>query len=177
MSKKYYLIISAIAIFMSSCLKQSIPDAMRGLSGKQSRITATLSYEINGEPVSITVDDADHQGTGIHTLECVKSNGYILSAVGSSGELVFTFLTDSLEVGSYNYPAAWGQTYVTDFQGTPQYVYNPSDNMNFFVSQYKDGHINGTFSGQLTPMPNNMPGDPGSVLIKNGLFNNIPIVY
>ncbi|MEJ0103991.1 MAG: hypothetical protein WDO19_16130 [Bacteroidota bacterium] len=173
---KFYLIITAVTILLSSCLKQSIPDAMLGTSGKKTRITATMSYEINGNLVTISVDDADHQGPGIHTLECVKSNGYVLSAVSGYGEFVFTFLTDSLKVGSYNYPAAWGPTYVTDFQG-PQYVYNPTDNMNFDVTQYKDGHISGNFSGQLTPMINGVYGVPSSVLIKNGSFNNVPIVY
>jgi len=177
MTKKFYLIITAITVLLSSCLKQSIPDAMLGISGKQTKITATMRYEINGTLVSISVDDADHQGPGVHTLECIKSNGYVLSAIGSSGELVFTFLTDSLKVGSYNYPSAWGATYVTDFQGSPQYIYSPTDNMNFDVTLYKDGHINGNFSGQLTPMRDNIYGASSSVSITNGTFTNIPIVY
>jgi len=60
MIMKFYLIITAIAILLSSCLKQSIPDAMLGIS-KQTKITATLRYEINGNLVSISVDDADRQ--------------------------------------------------------------------------------------------------------------------
>ncbi|MES1197692.1 MAG: hypothetical protein ABUL41_00255 [Chitinophagaceae bacterium] len=178
---KIYLIITTIAISLSSCLKQSISDAMLGTSKKTS-ITATLSYEINGNLVSITVNDVDNQPPGFRTLYCEKSNGYLLSAVSNSGELVFTFLTDSLKVGSYNYPGNWGPTYVTDFQGRPQYVYSSTDNMSFNVTTYKDGHISGNFSGRLTPLisagnPNNIYGTPGSVLIKNGSFNNVPIVY
>jgi len=177
MIMKFYLIITAITVLLSSCLKQSIPDAMLDNVGKQNKITATMSYESNGNLVTISVEDADNQGPGTHTLECVKSNGYVLSAISSSGEFVFTFFTDSLMVGNYTYPSTWGPMYVTDFQGSPQYVYNPTDIMSFDVTTYKDGHISGNFSGQLTPKPNNIYGVPSSVSIKNGSFNNVPIVY
>jgi hypothetical protein len=176
MFMKFCLISIAITILLSSCLKQSIPDAMLSTSGKH-KITATLSYEINGNLVTVSVDDADHQGPGIHMLECVKSNGYILSAVSFTGELVFTFFTDSLKVGSYSYPGNLGPTYVTDFQGKPCYFYYATDNMNFNVTNRQDRYISGNFSGRLTPMPNNVPGVPSSVSITNGSFNNVPIVY
>jgi len=179
MIMKFYLIITAITVLLSSCLKQSIPDAMLDSSGKQNKITATMSYEINGNLVTITVDDADNQGPGIHTLECSKTNGngYIFDAIGSSGEFIFTFFTDSLMVGRYDYPSTWGPMYVTDFQGAPLFVYNPTDIMSFDVTAYKDGHISGNFSGKLTPKPNDIYGVPSSVSIKNGSFNNVPIVY
>jgi hypothetical protein len=177
MTKQFYLIIAAMTLLLSSCLKQSIPDAMLGRSGKQNKVAATLRYEINGTLVTISVDDADNQGPGLHTLECVKSNVYNLNAVSSSGEFVFTFLTDTLKVGSYNYPPGSGGIYVTDFQGTPVYVYSATDNMNFEVTQYKDGHISGTFSGLLTPGINNSYGLSSSVTITNGSFTNVPIVY
>jgi hypothetical protein len=173
---KFYLIIAAITILLSSCLKQSIPDAMLGISGKQNKITATLSYEINGNLVTVSVDDADHQAPGLHTLDCVKSNGYVLSAITDFGEFTFTFFTDSLKVGSYNYPSNSGGIYVTDFQG-PEFVYYPTDNMNFNVTTYQDGHISGNFSGVLTPKVNNIYGAPSSVLIKNGSFKNVPVFY
>ena len=179
---KFYLIIAAITILLPSCLKQSIPDAMLGISGKQTKITATLRYEINGNLVSITVEDADRQGPGIHTLECVKSSNYVLSGITSSGDFVFTFFTDSLKVGNYNYASSYGPMYISTFQGKAQYVYGPTDHMSFNVTTYNDGHISGNFSGQLTPVitpgfPNNIYGVPGSVSIKNGSFTNVPVAY
>lgn len=178
---KFYLTIAAVTVFLSSCLKQSIADAMLGDSGKQTT-TATLSYEISGNLVSISVEDADNQGGGFRRLECVKSGSYILSGVSSSGDFVFTFYTDSLKVGNYKYTSNYGPMYVTTFEGKPQYVYGPTDNMNFTVTSYKDGHISGNFSGQLTPAiipgyPDNVYGIPGSVVIKNGSFNNVPVFY
>ena len=176
MTMKFFLIITAITILLSSCLKQSIPDAMLGISGKQNKITATLSYEINGTLATVSVDDADHQLPGGRMLECVKSSDYVLTAITDHGEFTFTFFTDSLKVGSYNYPSNWGGIYVTDFQG-PEFVYYPTDNMNFNVTTYQDAHISGNFSGVLTPKVNNIWGAPSSVVIKNGSFKNIPVFY
>jgi hypothetical protein len=179
---KFHLMLVAITILLSSCFKQSIADAMLNTPGKQNKITATLSYEINGNLVAISVDDADHQGAGSRRLSCEKSGGYVLSALGNSGDFVFTFYTDSLKVGNYRYTTNYGAEYVTTFQGYPEYVHGPTDYMNFNVTTYNNGHISGNFSGQLTPAiaqgyPNNVYGTPGSVLIKNGSFTNIPIIY
>jgi hypothetical protein len=181
MTMKFYLVIAAISIVLSSCLKESIADAMINKS-TQNQVTATLSYEINGKPVTISVKDADNQPPGNRKLECVKSVGYILSGVGDGGDFVFTFFTDSLKVGNYKYISNYGPLYVTTFEGKPQYVYGATDNMNFNIATYTDGHISGNFSGQLTPavipgFPNNVYGIPGSVVIENGLFTNVPVFY
>jgi len=179
---KIYLTIAAITFFLTSCYKRSIADAMLGISGSKQTLTATLSYEINGNPVTISVKDADNQFVGSRTLYCEKSGGYILSGISNSGEFVFTFYTDSLKLGDYKYTSNYGPMYVTSFESKPQYVYSPGDNMDFTVTSHMDGHISGKFSGQLTPAisqgyPNNIYGTPGSVMIKNGSFNNVPVFY
>src|SRR5439155_10198040 len=97
---KYYSTLIAITILLSSCLKQSIPDAMMNESSG-SRVTATLKYEINGTPISLTVNDADHQSPIYPTLTCQKSNAYVLSGITDQGEFTYTFFTDSLKVGNY----------------------------------------------------------------------------
>lgn len=182
MNMKFYLIIAAAAILFSSCLKQSIPDAMLNNSSKKST-PATMSYEINGKLVAVSVPDADNQLPDYRRLECVKSNGYVFSAIISYGDFIFTFYTDSLKEEAYKYSRYFGPiAYVTTFEGRPQYVYGPTDHMTFAVTSYKSGHISGTFSGQLTPAleqayPDNIYGIPGSVVIKNGSFTNIPVIY
>ena len=176
---KFYLALFSITIVLSSCLKQSIADAMLNST---KGATATMSYEINGTPVKISVSDADNWNGGYYTLSCQKSGGYVLSGVGDYGEFVFTFFTDSLKVGNYKYTSSSGPMYVTDFQGQPSYVAGPTDNMNFNVTSYKDARISGNFSGQITPAVmqgpyGNVYGTYGSVVIKNGSFNNVPVVY
>jgi hypothetical protein len=54
--------------------------------------------------------------------------------------------------------------------------------MDFNITSYKDGRISGNFSGQLSPLVYqgyyaNTYGTFGSVLIKNGSFNNVPVIY
>ena len=154
---------------------------MLSAAGKSS-VTATMSYEINGTLVSISVPDAGNQLPGGSTLSCTKSNGYVLDALSSYGEFAFTFYTDSLQVGTYTYLSSYGPMYITDFNNTDEFVYGPTDSVSFNVTKYQNGYISGNFSGQLTPMisagyPNNTYGVPGSVSIKNGTFSNVPIFY
>lgn len=179
-----FLIATIMMIFLSSCLKESIPDAMLASknSGGQGSITATLSYKINGNAVNISVDDADNQKPGYYTLACSKPGYYVLEGLSSSGEFTFAFYTDSLTVGNYKYTGAYGDMFITSYNGTNEYVHAASDSMSFNITSYNNGHISGNFSGLLTPLItastiNNIFGAPGSVLITNGSFQNVPVFY
>ena len=182
---KFYLMATAGMILFSSCLKQSIPDAMLGSKNSNGQgSTATLSYEINSNPVNITVDDADNQGSNTnYILGCSKNPGYYnLDAVSSTGEFTFSFYTDSLNVGNYIYNGAYGPMFFTGYNGTNEYAYAPSDSMSFNITSYNNGHISGNFSGVLTPMiaagnPYNTYGTASSVSITNGSFKNVPVFY
>jgi hypothetical protein len=181
---KFYSIAVLVMTLFSSCLKQSIPDAMlasRNPDGKGST-TATLSYKINGNAVNISVDDADNQSLyPYYTLGCSKNQGYYnLDGVSNTGEITFSFYTDSLTVGNYKYTA--GEIFVTDYNNTNEFVYAPSDSMSINITSYQNGHISGNFSGVLTPMiaagnPYNTYGTPSSVPITNGSFKNVPVFY
>ncbi len=182
---KFYMIAAVVMIFLSSCLKESIPDAMRASENSrgQAKTTATLSYEINGNAVNISVDDADNQDPSYYKLGCAKNPGYYaLQGLSAFGEFNFAFYTDSLTVGNYKYTGADGDMFFTDYNGTNEYVHAASDSMSLNITSYNNGYISGNFSGQLTPMitagnPNNTYGTSGSVLITNGSFQNVPIFY
>jgi hypothetical protein len=181
---KLYLVAAAISILLSSCLKQSIPDAMLASQnpGGQGGVTATLSYKINGNAVSISVNDAENQDPNYYTLGCSKATGYVLEGLSSSGEITFTFYTDSLTKGNYVYTGNYGDMYFISYNGQDEYAHVPSDSLSFNVTSYKNGLISGNFSGQLTPLisagnPNNTYGVPGSTVITNGSFQNVPVFY
>ena len=186
MIMRFYVMVLLMAIFLSSCLKQSIPDAMLGSksSGGQGKVTATLSYKINGNAVNISVSDADNQGTiPYYILGCSKNPGYYnLDAISSSGETTFSFYTDSLTVGNYKYLGTYGDMFFISYNGTNEYVHAPSDSMSINITSNNNGYISGNFSGALTPLItastiNNIFGDPGSVLVTNGSFKNVPVFY
>jgi hypothetical protein len=181
---KFYLIVAATTLLFSSCLKESIPDAM--LNSKRSSTgggTASLSYELNGHPVQITVADAGNQDPIFYTLGCSKSAGlYSLSGLSSSGETTFYFYTDSLTTIKYTYTGSYGDMYFISYNGEDEYAHAASDNLSFTITSYNKGHISGNFSGQLTPLIaagtfNNIYGTPGSVMITNGSFQNVPVFY
>ena len=171
--------LAAVTVALSSCLKQSIADAMLNPGGGK-KITATLSYEINGTPVNITVEDADRQMPAYRELYCEKTpnnNNYLLAGGRAPNDFIFTFHTDSMKLGNYKYTGMYGTEYVTTFEGRPQYVYVATDYMDFNVTSFKDGHISGNFTGRLTPWTNPAYGQAGSVVITKGSFTNIPIFY
>lgn len=182
---KLYVVAVIAAILFSSCLKESIADAMlssnnggRGGSGT----TAILRYKINGTPVNISVKDADNQNPNYYTLGCAKSNGYSLDALSITGEFSFVFYSDSLITGTYNYIGRDGDMYFIRYNGTDEYVHDPLDSMSITIAKYDKGHISGYFSGKLTPLVasstiNNIYGAGGSVLITDGSFQNIPVFY
>jgi hypothetical protein len=179
---KFYFISFVVMILFSSCLKQSIPDAMLGKTNGGKGTTATLSYQLNGNAVNISVDDADNQSAySNYTLSVTKNMGYyVLSGTGSTGETTFNFFTDSLRVGNYKYTGANGEIFVIDYNNTDEFVYAASDSMSINITSYQNGHISGNFTGVLTPMvaagnPYNTYGSPSSVLITNGSFKNVPV--
>ncbi|HSZ87652.1 MAG TPA: hypothetical protein VK787_16580 [Puia sp.] len=181
---KFYLITIAATISLSSCLKQSIPDAMLNSenSSGQGNVTATLSYKVNGNPVNLTVADAKNQDPTGYTLGCSKESTYYdFDAVTSAGEFTFMFLTDTLTTGNYNITGNL-DFFITEYNGTNDYLQSATDSIGFTVTSSKNGLISGTFSGRLTPLisqnyPNDIYGTPSSVLITEGSFKNVPVFY
>ncbi len=183
---KFYLIVATIAIFLSSCLKQSIPDAMLDSqqSGGGSNVTATLSYEWNGNPVKTSMADAGSQNINNYTLACAElSPGfYFFDGVSNTGEFTFPFVTDSLTTGKYTYTGSSGTRFLISYNNRDAYAYSPTDSLNFTITSYKKGYISGYFSGKLTPLitagaVSNTYGSPSSIIITKGLFKNIPVIY
>jgi hypothetical protein len=171
---------------LTSCLKQSIADAMLD-SGSPG--VATMTYQVNGNTVTMSVKDPDNQSPTAYQLGCSKTTDpgtnniyYDLDCVSPSGELTYMFGTDSLKVGNYAITGFYGELFVLSYNGEDEYLRNLQDSISFNITSYSQGHISGNFSGRLTPMitagnPNNTYGAPGSVLITKGSFKNVPVFY
>jgi hypothetical protein len=186
-------IVFLLSISQSSCLKQSIADAMIASqnSGTQGGAPAvsTMTYAVNGNTVTTTVNNPDSQSPASYELGCSKtiypgtnSTVYSLDCLSTSGEMTNTFFTDSLAVGNYLYTGVYGDMFVLSYNGTDEYVHDLADSISFNITSYSKGHVSGNFSGRLTPMiaagnPNNTYGAPGSVLITNGSFKDVPVFY
>src|SRR5579872_7010538 len=79
-SKKYramrqLLAASLVILSLSSCLKQSIADAMlakqrSGTQGGNSPSVATMTYSVNGNTVTTSVNDPDKQMPASYQLGC-----------------------------------------------------------------------------------------------------------
>jgi hypothetical protein len=175
-----------MVIFLSSCLKQSIADAMIADQDPGAKGVATLTYQINGNTVTTTVNGPDDQTSTDYQLICSKEPYlstnlflYSLDCLSTTGELTFTFGT-ALTVGHYAYLGSYGDMFILNYNNQAEYAHDPADSISFNITSYSQGHISGNFSGILTPMivagnPNNTYGTPGSVLITNGSFKNVPV--
>src|ERR1700733_11218964 len=145
--------------------------------------TATLSYELNGNPVKITVANAGNQDPNAYMLGVNKSPGlYIFSGLGSTGETNFLFYTDSLTAIKYTCTGNYGDMFFISYNGQDEFVHVESDFLSLTITSCNNGRISGTFSGQLTPIINagainNTFGNPGSIMITNGVFENVPVFY
>ncbi|MFT3751170.1 MAG: hypothetical protein QM768_22855 [Agriterribacter sp.] len=182
---KYLLLFFTSCISFASCLKQSIPDAMLAAKrdGVAAESTATLSYEIKGIPVQISVPNAGSQNSLYATLSCVKFPGfYALSGISNTGDISFRFYTDSLTLGDYTYNGSYGEEFFISYNGESEYSIVATDYLTFSVTSYENGRISGTFSGQLTPVisdGNNgfANGEYNSTKITKGIFKNVPVFY
>src|SRR4029077_15885221 len=110
---KQLLIAFLMILFLSSCLKQSIADAMIAQNSATQHGNApgvaTMTYLINGNTVTTSVNDPDSQSPYSFQLGCSKifypgatNPLYNIDCISTSGELTFTFGTDSLSVGHYS---------------------------------------------------------------------------
>ncbi|HEY1869561.1 MAG TPA: hypothetical protein VGG71_00815 [Chitinophagaceae bacterium] len=188
---KQLLITFLMVILLSSCLKESIADAMldsqNRTPGGGSPAVATMTYEVNGSTVTLTVNDPDKQSSTGYQLGCSKTTTgtnsvvYYLDCLNETGEMTYMFPTDSLTVGNYSLSGSYG-LFVLGYNGTNAYLQDQSDSMSFNITSYSKGHISGNFSGRLTPAIsysglNITYGTPGSVLVTKGSFKDVPVFY
>lgn len=180
---KYYVLAAIVALSLSSCLKESIPDAM--LASKNAKTTVSISYEVNGNAMNLSVSDFYNWNGSSYSLSCRKNSGYYSFDAGTSlfDEVTFDFNVDSLAIRNYKYTGADGTRFIALCNMAEEYVYAPSDSMSFNVTSYTNGRISGNFSGVLTPQlfnsstNNSYFGTAGSVHITNGSFKNVPVFY
>lgn len=181
---KSYIISVTIAVFLSSCLKESIPEAM--LNKKNGpKVTATFSYKLNGTPVSLTVDDVRNQNTvPYYTIGCSKIPGrYEMFAMLEAGGISLSFFTDTLSVKNYNYTVAdVGEKDVLDYFNQTEFLHAATDRISINITSHNNEYVSGNFSAVLTPMVNGgtIPyifGTPSSIVVTEGSFKNVPVFY
>ncbi|RYY43904.1 MAG: hypothetical protein EOO06_19005 [Chitinophagaceae bacterium] len=184
---KFYSIAIVAAIFLSSCLKESIPEAMMNKKNGP-KVKATFNCKVNGDPVILLLEDARDQSTANYSLACTKEVGhYSLYARTSSGGKMLYFVTDSLAVGNYRTSTAnvW-QMWIMDhaFNGFSysHFIHASGDYLDINITSHANGYISGNFSGRLTPLIDGgtnpyIFGPSSSTIVTEGSFSNVPVFY
>jgi len=181
---KQIIILFLAAITLSSCLKQSIADAM--LASVNSN-PAAMSYDVNDTLVTITAASNYDEQTSNDFVRCIKSDNsvygipsdYNIEALSPSGNrFSFDISTDSLTIGNYSFDSLLiGEPYhVIVYNKRSSAIYSPVDTISINITSYSKGYIGGNFTARLTPVFDTW-GIPGSTIITNGSFKNVPVYY
>ncbi len=184
---KKLLIFVFLSLCLSSCLKDSISDAMiksenASTTNSSNANPATITYTVNGTIVNVVIKNPDKQSPTNYLLGCTKeSNNQYYLASESGGNLIFFFYTDSLKVGRYH-SYVNNNSPLLDFSNVASYHAYATDSLGLKITSFSKGHISGTFSGRLTPLIEvvnykNIYGKPGSTIITDGSFKNVPVFY
>ncbi|WP_207496993.1 hypothetical protein [Aridibaculum aurantiacum] len=179
-----------IAFTIASCAKETIAGAMLEAEEQIANgSTISMSYQVNGALVKTTVNDRTNFAGSYHKLSCKKDTytinntdyyRYALSLVSTTGELSFLFYTDSLQAKTYVHKGSFGNQHFLEYNNTNGYTRYATDSMSFTITSYANRRINGHFSGKLTPLvggTSNTYGTPGSIMVTNGTFENVPVFY
>ena len=144
--------------------------------------TATMTFELNNEPVKISVKYAGNQVFDRFTLACVMSSyGYYVGAYTGDESINFYLFTQTIAVGEYKYPGTYGEMQFMDHNGISLYVQDPTDYLQINVTSIENGRISGTVSGRFSPLVaagpiTNSYGPAGSYLLTNGTFKDLPVL-
>lgn len=184
--KQIFLYFFAV-IILSSCLKESIADAMlASQNSANNATTASLSFEFNGNLIQQSVNTA-HQSTQSYKLACFRTPyinivyEYNFDFLTPAGELTNSLFTDSLKTRNYlNYGPQ--ELFAFSYYNKNYFVRYATDSLNFNITSYNNGLVSGNFSGRLSQLVSqtagtNFYGAPGSGIITKGTFQNIPVYY
>jgi len=174
-------IVLALVAFFSSCSKggTSAPPPPPPV------IDTIAQYKLNGNLVVITNKDSTSgkiavfhkyvNGSWFHLTE------YTFNAdVDDNNFLDFDIVTDSLTTTNYYRDINSGNDKNPGGcanNGIPCYVSSGGDYVNINITSYSNGWVSGNFTAKLTPFQQNVPSQPGSIMITEGQFKNVKCIY
>jgi hypothetical protein len=172
-----------IVIVGTSCLKESIADAMLHSQSSGTDV-ASLSFEVNGKLIQQSVYTV-HQSDQNYQLACFRTAytggiNYDFDFLTPLGEFTNAINTDSLKPGQYINQGFAGGLFVFDDQNRNYFLTFSTDTVSFTITSNKNGFISGNFNARLTELVSqsgntNSYGTPGSCVITKGTFSNIPV--
>jgi hypothetical protein len=175
--KKLLYFITCITLF--SCSKDSNTPSGTNASG-------SIQYKVNGNLIVIdNVDILSGQYAIFYKLlkgSTLVETVYELNAQkGANNVLAFALVSDSLKQISYHYdsidvftnPTAFN--FALGYNGQLGAIFYNGDMLDVNISSYKNSRITGTFSAKLSPGSDY--NQRGTVLITEGVINNVQVVY
>jgi len=112
----------------------------------------------------------------------VPATRYLMNSQrGSNNVLLLSIASDSLQEINYYYDSTYQSNHPSElvfdisFNGEIGTLSFGGDNFDINISSYKNRQISGTFSGKLSSTPDY--NKRGNLVITEGVFNGIPVIY
>ena len=103
---------------------------------------------------------------------------------GVNTSLSFPLVTDSFHLINYHYDSTSIEgseniaSFIVTYNGQNAMVFFSGDMFDVNIASYKNSRLSGTFSAKLTPYGSSIDyNDRGTLVITEGLINNIPVSY
>ena len=94
--------------------------------------------------------------------------------------LNITIVTDSLNLGNYHLDSTSLGPLALKYQGQTAGIVFSGDFFNVNITGYQNSRISGTFTAKLTPISDpyyGPPRQPGSIIITEGVFDSVQVIY
>jgi hypothetical protein len=152
-----------------------------------SSASGLIQYKVNGQLVII--DNADSiNGASVSIAKQLKGylpdTRYLLHGQkGVEEMLIASMVTDSLKKDRYHYDSAYmhaavSGTFTLTYHGDGCIIYFKDDYFEINITSFKNGRVTGNFSAKLTPLTGILDyGSGGSVIVSDGLINNVSVSY
>ena len=145
-----------------------------------------IQYKVNGNLIVMDNTNILNNEGAIFAKQLKGSllpeTRYLLNAQKGTTNIILTaIVTDSLHQINYHYDSTYAQSnpivfsFTLDYNGDVSSLNFNGDYFDVNISSYKNSRVTGTFSARLSPLSDYI--HRGSVLITDGVINNVPVTY
>src|SRR4029079_5326099 len=107
---------------------------------------------------------------------------YLLNAQKKTDNVILTtIVTDSLHEINYHYDSAYNAAnagffeFTLESQGIVSSLYISGDYIDINITSYKNSRVSGNFTAKVSPLSDY--NTRGTVLITDGVLDNVPVTY
>lgn len=173
----FYLLLCIASVSCSKDKKNQAPATSAA---------GSIQYKVNGQLIVMdNVNFANNEGAiFVRQLKgpVLSQTRYLLNAQkGTTNVILTTIVTDSLHQINYHYDSAYNTAnsgvfeFTLESAGIVSSLYFSGDYIDINITSYKNSRVSGNFSAKVSPLSDY--STRGTVLITDGVLDNVPVTY